>query len=193
VEWILAAAAYNAGILTAPAGHNVDGYDLRNLRAKAQGLWSVKNTTRPRTDFRLTNGMGGAGRGFVEPVIFLSPSLPGLTFADPNQHPSLADSVQVLGDATVLKFRSVLQHALSNPECVATCRMPTNMGEGRDDPWMDYVESLLDSSRFPLLSKMFLEARSHGNSIVEVLEQLSKLLKTGVITQAQFDELVTKI
>ena len=74
VEWIIAAATYSLGVLTVPAGHNADGFDLLDIRTEAQGLWSIKNTTN-RSDFRLSNGMGGAGRGFNHPLILLSPAL----------------------------------------------------------------------------------------------------------------------
>ena len=192
VEWILASLAYHAGILAVPGGHNTDGFDLRDLRVKAQGLWSVKNTTR-RSDFRLTNGMGGAGKGFVDPVLLLSPALPGITFADPNVHSDLVSKCKNTGDATVLPFKSALLHAEEHPECVAVCRMPENQNEGQDDPWMDYVKSLLDPERFPLLSKMFREAKLVNETIVDAIERLVSLRDSGEITQSQFSEFLEKL
>lgn len=192
VEWILASAAFYVGILALPGGHNTDGFDLRDLRKTAQGLWSVKNTTK-RSDFRITNGMGGSGRGFIEPLVMLSPALPGLTFANPELHVELAGHCRVTGDATILPFRAVLLHAQEHPECVAVCKMPENEGEGQDDPWMDYVNSLLDSVQFPLLSKMFKEARGAKNSVVKELERLVDLRDAGIINADQFNSLVNRI
>lgn len=193
VEWILASASYSAGILTLPGGHGTDGFDLRDLREKAKGLWSVKNSTKKRSDFRLTNGLGGPGKGFVEPVVMLSPSLPGLTFAHPQVHDYLAARVKKTGDATLLPFRAVLDHAESHPECVAVCKMPENKGVGTDDPWMDYVNSLLDSDQFPLLSRMFREAKRPAATIVSEIEGLVQLRDSGALTEEQFQKLISRI
>jgi hypothetical protein len=192
VEWILAAVAYNAGVLSAPAGHNANGFDLRDLRDKAKGLWSVKNTTR-RSDFRLSNGMGGSGRGFVDPVILLSPDLPGITFADPSIHIDLASKARDNGDAVILPFTAVLEFANNHPECVAVCHMPINDGTGQDDPWMDYVRSLLDPVRFPKLAKMFKDAAPVQTSIIDAISRLAALRDSGAITQEQFDAALTKL
>jgi hypothetical protein len=85
VEWILAAAAYAGGVLTLPGGHNANGFDRRDLRDDARGLWSVKNTTSGRTSGSPT-AIGGAEAGFTDPVVFLSPALPGLTLIHPHLH-----------------------------------------------------------------------------------------------------------
>lgn len=192
VEWIIACAAYSAGVLTIPAGHGMDGFDLRDLRRQAQGLWSVKNTTR-RSDFRLSNGMGGAGRGFSERTILLSPKLPGLTFADPHLHAELAEKCRNTGDAIILPFAAVLEHATRHPECVAVCKMPENEGVGRDDPWMDYVNSLLESEQFPLLSRMFRESKRPSNSISSEIMNLVSLRDSGNISSELFESLLRRI
>src|ERR1700756_3616646 len=62
VEWILAAVAYATGLLPVPGGHNANGFDLRDIREGARGLWSVKNQTKSG-EWRITNGLGGAGGG----------------------------------------------------------------------------------------------------------------------------------
>ena len=192
VEWILASVAFNAGIFTIPAGHGMDGFDLRDLRKQAQGLWSVKNTTR-RSDFRLSNGMGGAGKGFSEPIVLLSPKLPGLTFADPHFHADLAEMCRETGDATILPFRAALDHATRHPECVAECKMPENTGVGKDDPWMDYVNSLLDSDQFPLLSKMFRESKRPSKSFSSEIRELMELRDAGDISTELFEDLLKRI
>ena len=192
VEWILAAVAYSAQVLTVPGGHNANGFDLRDLREDARGLWSVKNTTR-RSDFRLTNGIGGAGAGFTEPVVFLSPTLPGITFVDPEVHRHVTAAVVVKADATILPFRTVEAHAVDHPECVAPCRMPINPGTGEDDPWMDYVESLLSADRFPQLSRLFLAARPVQGNLASQLQALVAQRDAGNISQAQFDLLLSRL
>lgn len=192
VEWILAAAAYAAKVLTVPGGHNANGFDLRDLRDDARGLWSVKNTTN-RSDFRLTNGIGGAGSGFVEPVVFLSPALPGITFVDPAVHVDVSALVERKADATVLKFAVVEKHARARPQCVAPCRMPKNPRTGVDDPWMDYVESLLSAQRFPQLSRLFVAAKPVQGSLSTELQALVAQRDAGNISAEQFDLLVKRL
>jgi hypothetical protein len=140
--------AYQAGTLSVPGGHNADGFDLQTLRDRVRGLWSVKNTTKA-SRFRLTNGMSGAGRGFTEPVILLSRALPGLTFAHPDAHSDIAATVQQKDDHICLP--------------------------ARDDPWMDYVKSLLEPQRFPRLSKLFPDAAPRQRSLANEITELAKL------------------
>lgn len=192
VEWILASAAFAAGVLTIPGGHNSNGFDLRDVRDDARGLWSVKNTTK-RSNFRLTNGIGGAGAGLVEPVIFLSPALPGLVLVHPAAHPDVAARVEVKADATVLPFGVVADHAVRRPECVVPCRMPANPGTGSEDPWKDYVESLLSSDRFPRLSELFVAAKPVSGTLTSELQRLIEQRDSGAITAAQFDALVLRL
>lgn len=179
--------------MTVPGGHNANGFDLRDLMSEVkQGLWSVKNQTK-RGDFRLSNGLGGAGKGFIDPVVFLSPALPGLVFADPEIHTELAGLVKLTGDATVLPFRFLLKHAKDHPECVAVCSMPTNPGSGSDDPWLDYVESLLSPERFRRLDAMFMAARPFQGSFSAQIVELAALRDAGTITNEQFAALVDKL
>lgn len=192
VEWILAAAAYQAGVLSVPAGHNSDGFDLHSLRDQVRGLWSVKNTT-ARSNFRLTNGMEGAGRGFVEPVVLLSPSLPGLVYANPERHPEIAAEVRVASDHTEIPFGAAQRHAEQHPECVAPLRAPENPRTGQDDPWMDYVESLLEPQRFPRLSRLFADAAPPVRSLADEILALARLRDAGTITGTQFDAAVERL
>lgn len=192
VEWILASVAYTAGLLTLPGGHSANGFDLRDLREGARGLWSVKNTTK-RSDFRLTNGIGGAGAGFTDPVVFLSPALPGLVLIDPRQHVDVRREVVIKSDATILPFRIVEQHAKQHPECVAPCQMPTNPGTGQDDPWMVYVESLLSPDRFARLSRLFVQAKPLQATLTSELQGLVAQRDAGKISADQFDLLVRRL
>lgn len=189
VEWILAAAAFSAGVLSIPGGHNANGFDLRDLREDARGLWSVKNQTK-RGEWRITNGLGGSGGGFVEPTIFVSPSLPGLTFVDPRLHRDVADQVVVKSDAVTLPARAVEGHAAARPECVVLCSMPSNPGTGREDPWMDYVENLLSVGRFPQLSQLFVASKPVSGTLTSELRALVAMRDSNQITAEQFDLMV---
>jgi len=193
VEWILAAVAYSAGILSIPGGHNANGFDLTDLRAQARGLWSVKNQTK-RGEYRLTNGLGGGGAGFVEPTVFLSPALPGLVFVDPEVHPETAGMAIRKSDAVVLPFNAVEVHAkVLHPECVAACKMPTNPGTGIEDPWRNYIEDLLSADRFPQLSRLFVESRPPKGSFAGDLQALVAMKAKGEISPEQFDMLLNKL
>lgn len=192
VEWILAAVAFATETLSVPGGHNANGFDLRDLRDDARGLWSVKNQTK-RGEWRITNGLGGSGGGFRDPTVFVSPSLPGLTFAHPAIHLELAAKVVVKSDAVTLPAKAVEEHATTHPECVAPCAMPINPGIGTEDPWMDYVENLLAADRFPRLSRLFAESKPPTGTLAGELQSLIVLRDLGKISAEQFDLLVRKL
>ncbi len=192
VEWILAAAAYTAGVIAVPAGHNANGFDLQSLREQARGLWSVKNQTK-RGEWRLTNGLGGSGRGFTEPTVFVSPSLPGITLVHPNVHLDVVAQVKQKSDAVVLSPRAVEEHAKAHPECVIPCSMPTNPGTGTEDPWMDYVENLLAPESFPKLARLFVDAKPVASNIAGTIADLANLRASGEITPEQFDKALAQI
>lgn len=192
VEWILASVAFAAGVLSIPGGHNANGFDLRDLREDARGLWSVKNQTK-RGEWRITNGLGGAGGGFRDPTVFVSPSLPGITFVDPDLHLDVATQVVEKSDAVTLPARVVEEHAKAHPECVASCSMPTNPGTGGEDPWMDYVENLLTSTRFPRLSRLFAASKPVNSTLTTELQSLIALRDAGDISPEQFNNLVDRL
>lgn len=194
VEWIVAAAAFEAGVLMVPGGHNVNGMDLIDVRNHLRGYWSIKNSSLQRTSgFRISNGMGGAGRGFVDPVILLAPALPGVVFADPTIHIELAKKATTTGDATVLPFSAVKLFSEQHPECVALCEIPINEHLGIDNPWMDYVKSLLEPKRFPRLSRLFAPVSTPGGDFADQIRQLGQLRDDGVITPSQFDGLLESL
>lgn len=192
VEWILAAVSFAAGVITAPGGHNVNGFDLQDFRQEARGLWSVKNQTK-RGDFRISNGLGGGGRGLVDATVFLSPGLPGLTFLDPTLHREAAGLARLTGDAVVLPFSAVARHAATHPECVAPCSMPSNPGTGTDDPWMDYVENLLTSGRFPLLEQMFVRSAAVELNLPGQLKALAEMRRSGALDDRQYQLAVDRL
>lgn len=192
VEWILASVAYATGLLAVPGGHNANGFDLRDIRDGARGLWSVKNQTKSG-DWRITNGLGGAGGGFKDPTIFVSPALPGLTFVDPRIHVETSAKAVQKADAVILPARALIDHALGHPECVADCRMPTNPRTGAEDPWMNYVEDLLAPDRFPQLSALFVASKPVAGTLTSELQQLIAMRDAGTITPEQFDLMLSRL
>lgn len=192
VEWILACVAFSAGVLSVPGGHNANGFDLRDLRSDARGLWSVKNQTK-RGEWRITNGLGGSGSGLKDPTIFVSPSLPGLTFVDPGVHADVSEQVVVKSDAVTLPARVVEEHAQERPECVAACVMPKNPGTGVEDPWQDYVENLLAPQRFPRLSRLFAASSPVAGTLTSELMKLVELRDAGALSANDFSVLIAKL
>lgn len=194
VEWILASAAFAAGVLSIPGGHNANGFDLRALREDARGLWSVKNQTSPKPmAYRITNGLGGSGGGFTEATVFLSPHLPGIVFADPTIHADLASLTYDSGDATMLGFAAIRAHAAAHPECVAVCQMPVNPGTGEEDPWLAFIESLLNPQQYPTLARMFVASKPVQGNLASELQTLVALRDAGSLTPAQFDAAVQRL
>lgn len=194
VEWILAATAYKAGVVTVPGGHSANGFDLQDLLNQARGLWSVKNqTSANKSPYRLTNGLGGAGLGFVEPTVFLSPHLPGITFVDPATHEHTVEQARAKKDAWEIAFRSIAEHAEAHPECVAVCKMPVNPKSGTHDPGMDYTKELLSPERFPRLSTLFKDATPASSSLTTELQTLIAMKEAGSLTDDQFTAAVAKV
>lgn len=182
VEWIVAAAAWSAGVLTNPAGHNANGFDLVDLLNNAKGLWSVKFSSDKRVrTFRLTNGLGGAGKGFVEPTIFIHNKLGGFVFIDPAKHPKVAAAEIKDGDAALMPFGAVATFAASHPECVAVAAIPMNEGQASSDPF-GFVKELLAPEHFPNLSKVFLAAVPAPAAISDEIRKIVELFDSGLIT-----------
>lgn len=194
VEWIVAAAAWAAGALALPGGHSQKGFDLMELQGAARGLWSVKSqsATRPAA-FRITNGLGGAGKGFDVATVFVSPNLPGLVFVDPAEHTDVADQAQPNKDAVILPFRVVLAHAQGRPECVAPLRAPANEGRGKENPFLAYSQTILTPDRFPRLSTMFSASKPSAGTVTDEVMRLIRLRDTGAISPGQFDDLLKRV
>lgn len=194
VEWVLAAAAYAAGVLTVPSGHGTDAFDLVDLAREARGLWSVKTQSgKTPQDFRISNGLGGAGKGLTSSTVFVSPHLPGLVFLDPALHLEALTGIKATGDATILRHASVAEHAALHPACVAPLRIPKNAGTGTEDPLVEYVRSLVTPTHFPRLSRLFREASHEGVSLAEGLVALAELRARGLLTEAEFAQVKEKL
>lgn len=194
VEWLIAAAAWSLGVLTIPGGHGVNGFDLVDLQNAARGMWSVKaQTAKSKGEYRLTNGLGGSGRGFTEPTVFVSPHLPGLVFIDPDTHVAAASMARAKSDAVVLPFGVVARHATDHPECVAALEAPVNEGRGRENPFLAYTETIATPERFPRLAGMFQAAKPQQTGVVGDVNALIALRDSGQISEDQFSALLSKV
>lgn len=195
-EWIIAAALYSAGIIGIPEGHNADGFDLAAVEAAAKGLFSVKCSFSPTSAFRITNGINGSGRGFVEPTIFAHQRLGGLVFADPDVHVELAAEAQVKPDAVVLGMKAIKQHAESHPECVINMEIPLNKGRGTYDPAMEFTKQLLvKSGLYPNLARVFHDVQRYNSTgdVASQINQLRALHESGVLTAEQLSRAIDKL
>jgi hypothetical protein len=193
VEWIVAAAAWSAGVLTNPAGHNANGFDLADLLDDAKGLWSIKFSAAPSPgDFRLTNGIGGAGKGFVEPTIFVHRKLGGLVYIDPVLHPEVVAEAIQKSDAVTLPFKVVARFATEHPECVAVVEVPVNEGQAANDPFA-FVKELLAPAHFPNLAKVFLDADPVSLPVSEELKSIAVLHADGMLSDEERTLAIAKL
>lgn len=187
VEWIVAAAAWAAGVLANPGGHSVDGFDLQDVEREAKSLWSVKSSFRREGSvFRITNGLGGAGRGLTDPTVFLHPRLPGAVLVHPDVHADVSAHVAVKADGTDLKLHPILEHAQGRPECVVALRMPSNEHRGSEDPALLFTKALLVREHFPRLSRVFADAEATSTTLSEEIRQLAGLRDEGILSEAEY-------
>ena len=195
-EWIITLAAYRAGLVTLPDGHNADGHDTASVLAEAKGLWSVKTSYRKGGKFTITNGQGGPGLGLVVPTVFLSPDLPGIVYVNPETHPEMVGLVAWHKDSTSIAKADVAGFAVLHPECLIPFTMPENPGSAVKDPGLEAVRLIVDNSNFPRLRTMFVDvskAAAEDQSLIAQIQQAKKLHADGTLTDAQFDALIGKL
>jgi hypothetical protein len=195
VEWMLASAAFHLGLVTLPAGHATVGTDLELLRNKLREKFSVKASFSNTSTYRISNGMTGAGRGFVDPTIFLHPSF-GIAFADPRLHVGLAATAKSEKDAVTLSIRQVRLHAESHPECVITLTVPWNEHRGTYDPGTAFARELLDVPAYPGLRRIFKEVGAKyaaGTTVADEVRKLSELRDGGDLTEAQYQAAIERL
>ena len=164
-EWIVTLAAYRAGLVTLPDGHNADGHDTVDLLKKqSKALWSVKTSYAQYTaksTFTITNGVNGPGPGLVVPTIFLAPGLPGIVYVDPKGHPDMAARVVFGKGESKLAKEHILAFSVEYPECVIPFDMPVNPGAAVRDPGLEAVRILVDVPQFSRLRTMLPMSRTH--------------------------------
>lgn len=194
-EWIMAAAAWSAGVLTAPAGHNANGFDLGDLLNKAKGLWSVKaSASSSAGDIRLKNFMGdGANADWTEPTLFVGAYLKGAVLVDPAQHTEVHDKMRHSSDALLLGGGVVKRFAQDNPANYVSFDVAINQGGGANDPYA-FVKSVITPEHFPILSKPFLAAAPIvTDNLVEEIKKLADLRDQGVLDDESFKKAVDRI
>lgn len=192
-EWVLALAAYSAGVISLPAGHNADGFDLRGVLSQSKSLWSAKGSNSNSRVFRISNGMGGAGAGFSHATVFWSPLLPGFVYVDPKIHLKVAAALQTTSDATVLPLSVVAEHSIEHPECVIELRIPMNPGTAKRDPAFEALKVLITGGNFPRLRKMLEDASKVDSSLVEQLLMLQEMRRSAQLSNEQYDAAVQKL
>ena len=199
-EWIITLAAYKAGLITMPGGHNVDGHDTEGLlREQGKSLWSVKTSYDPKVSYKftVTNGQGGAGKGLVVPTAFLAPGLPGIVMVDPRVYPEMAGLVEANEGAgeTKLAKKHVLEFATAHTECVIPMSMPPNPGAAIREPSLEAVRLLIDVDQFPTLRKMFSDVRQHdsGKSVVDQIQRLKELKDAGDLNDESYEAAIKMI
>ncbi|MGM0781992.1 MAG: hypothetical protein ACQEUF_09080 [Actinomycetota bacterium] len=187
-EWIIASAAWSAGVLLAPAGHNANGFDLGDLLDSARSLWSVKaSASKTSSQVRLINFMGdGANAAWDEPTLFVGPYVDGAVLLDPTKDKTLAGKARKGSDALVLAGGVVKQYAKEHPENHVAFDVEVNSGAGGNDPYK-FVKSILDPSHFPVLSKPFVASEPvKSTTKVDEIKSLADLKERGVLTEDQF-------
>lgn len=199
-EWIITLAAYKAGLITMPGGHNADGHDTEGLlREQGKNLWSVKTSYDPKASYKftITNGQGGAGKGLVVDTVFLAPGLPGMVMVDPESYPEMAALVEAKEGAgeTKLAKRHILEFAGAHPECVIPLSMPPNPGAAIREPSLEAVRLLVDVDQFPTLRRMFSDVRHHdsGKSVVDQIQRLKDLKDAGALTDDAYEAAIKMI
>jgi hypothetical protein len=191
-EWIMAAASWSAGVLTAPAGHNANGFDLGDLLNQAKGLWSVKaSASSSAGDIRLKNFMGdGSNADWTEPTLFVGAYLKGAVLVDPTLHRAVKDRMRHSSDALLLGGGVVKRFALDNPENYVAFDVAINQGGGVNDPYA-FVKSVITPEHFPVLSRPFLAATPIASgSLVEEIKKLADLRDLGVLDDESFKKAV---
>lgn len=194
-EWIMAAASWSAGVLTAPAGHNANGFDLADLLTKARGLWSVKaSASKGSAQIRLTNFMGdGLNAVWQDPTLFVAPYFDGAVLVDPCIHTEVHDKMKRASDALVLSGKIVKDFRDANPANFIPFEVAINSGNVSGDPFT-FIKSVLSPDHFPILSKPFLESApiTTGNRVEEI-QKLADLRDQGVLTDEQFKKAVDQV
>ncbi|RRJ87905.1 SHOCT domain-containing protein [Gulosibacter macacae] len=194
-EWILAAASWSAGVLTAPAGHNSNGFDLADLLAKARGLWSVKASASDKSmTVRLTNFMGdGANADWQDPTVFVAPYFGGAVLVDPKIHAEIHSQVIKKGDALTLAGTIVKRFRDESPANFIPFEVAVNKGTFQGDPF-SFIKSVLAPGHFPILSRPFLESTPiAASSRVEEIKKLAELRDAGALSEEQFRKAVDQV
>ncbi|KRC92760.1 hypothetical protein ASE25_05515 [Terrabacter sp. Root85] len=192
VEWGIALAAFSAGILTLPQGHDADGDDVAGLRDAAKYRWSVKSSFSKQRSYQFivqnVRGRKEEGRteGKMEETLFLHPLLPGIVHVDPLEHQQVLTSLRFDGDAWVLPLQALQDHAQACPDHVIPLVVPPNPGAKEVDPAMDIIRALVMQPHFQRLGSAFRQQAAKSRSdVVERLQEVKRMEQQGLLSAAQ--------
>ncbi|MFL0358590.1 hypothetical protein [Curtobacterium flaccumfaciens] len=192
-EWIVAASAWSAGVLTTPQGHNANGYDLAELLTQSRGLWSVKTASaRKPGEWRITNGLGDAGKGFEEPTLFVHKDLGGFLYIDPAAEPEVKQQQIKKRDAYTLPFKVTKAFADSHPENLARLDLPVNEGQAVVEAYT-FERELLAPNAFPNLSRIFVETTPLPITLTDEIRRLNDMAQDGSISQQERDDAIARL
>ncbi|WP_392543758.1 hypothetical protein [Oryzobacter telluris] len=200
VEWGIALAAFSAGILTLPQGHDADGDDVAGLRDAAKYRWSVKSSfsTQRSYQFIVQNVRGRKEEQPADPkmegTLFLHPLLPGIVHVDPSKHLDVFHALRFEGDAWVLPLNVLVAHAEANPEQVVPLVVPPNPQARQVDPALDIVRAFVMQPHFHRLGAAFrLQAARSTSGVVEQLQDLRRMAAEGQLTPQQSEAAINQL
>jgi hypothetical protein len=200
VEWGIALAAFSAGILTLPQGHDADGDDVAGLRDAAKYRWSVKSSFSKQRSYQfiIQNVRGrkedGTTERKMEETLFLHPLLPGIVHVDPVEHQDILAALKFDGDAWVLPLQALQDHAAMWPEHVIPLVVPPNPGAKEVDPAMDIIRAFVMQPHFQRLGSAFRQQAARSQSdVVDRLQEIKRMASTGALTEVQASAAIDKI
>ncbi|MDF2145068.1 hypothetical protein [Knoellia sp. p5-6-4] len=192
VEWGIALAAFSAGILTLPQGHDADGDDVAGLRDAAKYRWSVKSSFSKQRSYQFiiqnVRGRRGenAGDPKMEETLFLHPLLPGIVHVDPRKHLHVLRALRFDGDAWVLPLPALMEHAQAHPEHVIPLAVPVNPQARQVDPALDIIRAFVLQPHFQRLGSAFRQQAAKSRSdVVDRLQEIKRMEGQGLLTAEQ--------
>lgn len=194
-EWLIAAMAYAAGVISFPDGHSAKSHDLKGIVQESIAKWSVKSSYSRGSSFGITNGRGGSGKGMTTPTVFWSPEFPGMVFVDPTRHPEIKEKEKDAKDQIQLSKKAVLEFSKDHPECVIPINLPENLGLAESDENLSAVKRLIESQGAGLkkLGKLLSDFDVKNKSLGEQILELKAMHDAGQISDEQFEAAVAKL
>ena len=86
---------------------------------------------------------------------------PGPGLCPPNRSPYSRCGAIYEPDSIQLPFMALARHFREHPECVAPLEVPENSGHGRENPFLQYTQTISHAERFPL-SVQYVHSRAAG-------------------------------
>ena len=156
-EWLLAIAAWKAGVQALPAGHAQNGFDLMQFKGAVQGLWSLKSSAsyNSNSPINLRNNISSSNSAanaiYDHPTVFMGPYLPGITYVDFTNNQSLAAKIVYDKDAAKIKSKDILEYATQHPDHVIPVHLTAVANGSTIDSNLKLVANVLTSGTYPLL------------------------------------------